>query len=100
MALVAVIGSGAWGTALAAHAARMGHAVQMWAYEPEVVAQINGAHENGLYLPSVNLPRGICATLDFAEAVAGAEPWFLRPRRNICAPFRAPCFPTFPGDPS
>ena len=36
MAKFAVVGSGAWGTALAAHAARLGHTVMLWALEPEV----------------------------------------------------------------
>ena len=44
-------GGGAWGTALAIHAAKMGHATLLWAREPEVVASVNGAtHENTTYL--------------------------------------------------
>src|SRR5207237_1288413 len=39
MARFAVIGSGAWGTALACHLARLEHAVTMWAYEPEVIEE-------------------------------------------------------------
>ena len=37
MGTIAVVGSGAWGTALACHAAKLGHTVEMWALEPEVV---------------------------------------------------------------
>ena len=47
---VAVLGGGAWGTALALHAARMGHDVLLWALEPEVVLQVNEEHENKTYL--------------------------------------------------
>ena len=44
-------GGGAWGTALAIHAAKMGHATLLWAREPEVVASINGTtRENTMYL--------------------------------------------------
>ena len=46
MATLAVVGSGAWGTALACHAERLGHAVKMWALEPEVVEEINARHTN------------------------------------------------------
>ena len=73
MAKVAVVGAGAWGTALACHAARREHAVTLWAHEPEVVAEVNGQHTNSLYLPEVDLPPGIHALGDPAETVAGAE---------------------------
>ena len=55
MARVAVIGSGAWGTALAAHAARLEHNVRLWAREPQVVADIHDRHENVLFLPHLRL---------------------------------------------
>ena len=38
---VGVIGGGAWGTALAIHCAKCGHAVLIWALEKDVVADIN-----------------------------------------------------------
>lgn len=47
---IGVLGGGAWGTALALHAARMGHDVLLWALEPEVVQQVNEEHENKTYL--------------------------------------------------
>lgn len=40
-ARIGVLGGGAWGTALALHAARKGHDVLLWALEPEVVRQVN-----------------------------------------------------------
>lgn len=73
MANVAVVGSGAWGTALAAHAARLGHTVTMWALEREVVEDINAARENRLFLPEVRLPESLRATADAGEAVGRAE---------------------------
>ncbi len=39
---VAVLGGGAWGTALAIHCARLGHKTVVWALEEAVVEGING----------------------------------------------------------
>ncbi|RMF73954.1 MAG: NAD(P)-dependent glycerol-3-phosphate dehydrogenase [Alphaproteobacteria bacterium] len=63
---VGIIGAGAWGTALAAVAARRGHAVRLWAREPEVADAINARRENPLFLPGIPLPAGIRAGTDFA----------------------------------
>jgi glycerol-3-phosphate dehydrogenase (NAD(P)+) len=73
MARVAVIGSGAWGTALAAHAARLEHNVRLWAREPQVVADIDDRHENVLFLPGITLPPDLRASEDLEEVVTGAE---------------------------
>jgi glycerol-3-phosphate dehydrogenase (NAD(P)+) len=73
MAKVAIVGSGAWGTALGAHAARLDHQVTLWALEPPVVEDINTRHQNSLFLPDVKLPESIRATGDPAEAVAGCD---------------------------
>ena len=73
MARIAVIGAGAWGTALAHLRATAGDDVTIWAHEPEVVAQINEAHENRTFLPGVPLPEHLRASNDFAEALNGAE---------------------------
>lgn len=73
MAKVAIVGSGAWGTALGAHAARLDHEVRMWALEPQVVEDVNVRHVNGLFLPDVKLPEPLRATGDAAEAVASAD---------------------------
>ena len=34
---VAVVGAGAWGTALAVHATRAGHAPRLWVFESELL---------------------------------------------------------------
>ncbi len=73
MARVAVIGAGAWGTALASHAARSGHAVTLWALEQEVVADVNERHRNTLFLPENELPASLRASSDPAEVMRGAE---------------------------
>lgn len=65
---VAVLGAGAWGTALAQVAAAAGRSVTLWAREEEVVAGVNGAHENPLFLPGIPLNPALKATGDLAEA--------------------------------
>lgn len=69
----AVLGGGAWGTALAAHLVRAGHPVRLWAREPEVVAEVSGPHRNSLFLPGIDLPPALSATSDLAEAVADVD---------------------------
>lgn len=71
-ASVAVLGGGAWGTALAQVAAAAGRQVLIWAREPEVVGGINDAHENPLFLPGIALNPAVRASADLADA-AGAE---------------------------
>jgi glycerol-3-phosphate dehydrogenase (NAD(P)+) len=62
-----VIGGGAWGTALAQVAAADGQEVRLWAREPEVVAAINEARENTIFLKGVRLADSIRATGDLAD---------------------------------
>ncbi|WP_439546665.1 NAD(P)H-dependent glycerol-3-phosphate dehydrogenase [Sandarakinorhabdus sp.] len=69
MTTFGIIGAGAWGTALASVLAGNG-AVTLWAREPEVVALINTARENALFLPGIILPDGITATGDLADVAA------------------------------
>jgi len=73
MARLAVVGSGAWGTALACHLARLEHAVTMWAYEPEVAEEITSRHTNSVYLPGVALPETIRASTDARQVAAGGD---------------------------
>ena len=70
---IAIIGAGAWGTALAMVARRAGRNVVLQAHEPEVADAINGNHENSLFLPGMALDPEIRATNDPAEAVADAD---------------------------
>ncbi len=90
---VAVVGAGAWGTALAAHAARLGHRVRLWAHEPDVAETIRTTRENKLYLPGVALPPELSATSSPAEALEGAELVILVPPsaflRSVCKTIRA-----------
>ena len=64
---VAVLGAGAWGTALAQMLASDGRAVLLWAREVELVDEINTAHTNSLFLPSARLAPSIRATNSLAD---------------------------------
>lgn len=66
--LVAVLGGGAWGTALAQVAAAAGRGVTLWAREPEVVESINADRENRLFLPGIRLNPVIRATDEIEDA--------------------------------
>ena len=72
MKRLAVIGGGAWGTALAAVAARAGGDIVLWARDPAIVEGIRRRHENPLYLPGIALDPAIEATSDPAAALAAA----------------------------
>ncbi len=58
---IAVIGAGAWGTALAITAARAGQSVSLWARNPEQVAEIAATRRNRR-LPGFILPDDITVT--------------------------------------
>jgi glycerol-3-phosphate dehydrogenase (NAD(P)+) len=69
----AVIGAGAWGTALSDLLATAGHDVRIWAYEPDVVECINARHENTRFLKGVKLAPELLATGDQSVALEGAS---------------------------
>lgn len=69
---MAVLGAGAWGTALACVLAGKHATVTLWANEAETAAAINETHENTGFLPGVALPNNIHAVTDLA-ALAEAQ---------------------------
>ncbi|HEY4215897.1 MAG TPA: NAD(P)H-dependent glycerol-3-phosphate dehydrogenase [Gemmatimonadaceae bacterium] len=69
----AVIGAGAWGTALADLLADNGHDVVLWAFEPDVAASINEAHENRRFLAGFPLHPSLRTTTHYADALDGVE---------------------------
>ncbi|HEX5973130.1 MAG TPA: NAD(P)H-dependent glycerol-3-phosphate dehydrogenase [Gemmatimonadaceae bacterium] len=73
MTRCAVLGAGAWGTALADLLARNGEDVTLWALEPDVVASINTSHENRVFLAGAPLSERLRATADLGQALADAE---------------------------
>lgn len=74
MSRVAVIGAGAWGTALAIALARKGsHSIHLWALETELVESIVNRRVNDQFLPGFELPASIQATHDLDAALDGSE---------------------------
>jgi len=75
MTRVAVVGGGAWGTALADLLARKGafETVTLWAREPEVIESVNREHVNRSFLPGATLAESLTAEGSVAEAVRGAD---------------------------
>ena len=65
---IAVLGAGAWGTALAIHAARLGHPTLLWARDPARAAALAAAGENARLLPGARFPPGLRVTADAGEA--------------------------------
>lgn len=70
---IAVLGGGAWGTALALTALRAGHGVRLWARDAQTVSAINNDSLNPHYLPGVKLDAGLEATGDIGAALEGAR---------------------------
>ncbi|MCV7329233.1 NAD(P)H-dependent glycerol-3-phosphate dehydrogenase [Mycobacterium cookii] len=68
---IAVMGAGAWGSALAKLLADAGGEVRLWARRPELATEINTTRHNPDYLPGAALPAGITATPDPQEALSG-----------------------------
>jgi glycerol-3-phosphate dehydrogenase (NAD(P)+) len=86
MSRIAILGCGAWGTAIALSLHRRGgHEITLWAHTPELAQQINDAGENTQFLPGFPLPPAIavtgdCAAIPTAEIVVSVIPSeFLRP---------------------
>jgi glycerol-3-phosphate dehydrogenase (NAD(P)+) len=72
-AQTAVIGAGAWGTAVAKVIAEKGKDVILWSLEEDNRDDINTHHENSRYLPGVQLPENLMATSDIMEAATSRE---------------------------
>ena len=70
---VAVLGAGAWGTAIAKVIAEKEKDVLIWSFETSVRDDINQNRLNSRYLPDVKLPETIKATSDIQEAVEGKQ---------------------------
>jgi glycerol-3-phosphate dehydrogenase (NAD(P)+) len=70
---VAVLGAGAWGTALAKLLADKQHPTRIWSHRPDLVTQINEGRVNARYLPSAELPPNLVASADLEETLRGAD---------------------------
>lgn len=72
MAAIAVLGAGAWGTALAVALAGR-HAVRLWARDPAQAAALAASRENARYLPGIALPSSLAVGADLPSAVGQAD---------------------------
>ena len=82
----AVVGSGAWGTALAICLCKNGHDVTMWTFEKDLIPQMEATRRNPR-LPAAHLPDSLKISGDYAcirgcKLVVMASPSF--PARSVC----------------
>jgi glycerol-3-phosphate dehydrogenase (NAD(P)+) len=73
---VAVLGAGAWGTAIACALAARGpaaHRVTLWARAPALAQELHAQRENGRYLPGCPLPPALEVTSDLGAALAPVQ---------------------------
>jgi glycerol-3-phosphate dehydrogenase (NAD(P)+) len=72
--MLTVLGGGAWGTALAAHAARR-HRTTLWVRDPAQAQALTVGRRNARYLPGIEVPAALQVTADFDQAAeaAGAD---------------------------
>src|SRR5262249_7442083 len=74
MSRIAIIGAGAWGTAISIVLGRkQRHQVRLWAYEEDIRRAIEKHRINDLFLPGYNIPEGVKVTGNLADAVADSE---------------------------
>lgn len=73
MVRIAVMGAGSWGTAFAMLCHDADQHPLLWARRQEVADEVNEQRTNAAYLPDIELPTGLQATADPAEAVEGAQ---------------------------
>jgi len=87
----AVVGAGAWGTALADLLARNGRDTVLWAREEDVVDSVNARHENARFLAGHALAPGLCATHDMRAAVADRELVIFAPPSHVLRTVASQC---------
>ncbi|HJZ24303.1 MAG TPA: NAD(P)H-dependent glycerol-3-phosphate dehydrogenase [Candidatus Babeliales bacterium] len=70
---VAMLGEGAWGTAVSTILAQNGYQVKLWCYDSEIAKQIITTRINSDYAPDILLSSNIIPVTDIEEAVSGAD---------------------------
>lgn len=73
MGVIGVIGAGSWGTTLADLLAKKGHDVILWAYEADLVKEMETTRVNSTFLPDITLSPRLRFTNSLQEAVSGKE---------------------------
>jgi len=82
---IAVVGAGAWGTALANAAARAGREVTLIARDPDHAREMAGERQNRRRLPGVLLEAGVIPTADLARAGAARAVLLVTPAQTCAA---------------
>ncbi len=70
---VAVLGAGAWGTALALLLVKNGNDVRLWTHDPEQAALMRKEHANPEFLPGFALPSKLQIEADLSAALSGVD---------------------------
>jgi len=74
MSEIAIIGAGAWGTALSIVLGRKdSHRIRLWVHEKDVCDAIAENRENEKFLPGLRIPDCVVPCHDLAKALAGAN---------------------------
>lgn len=73
MSYITVIGAGSWGTTLACLLSDKGYDVTLWAFEKDLVDEINQTRINSIYLPDVTVPDNLKVTNNIEEALKKAR---------------------------
>ena len=71
--MIAVLGAGGWGTALAVHLVRTGHDAWLWGRDAALVADLRVRRANAVYLPDITFPPQLKVTADLEEALGHAN---------------------------
>lgn len=80
---IAVLGAGAWGTALALALHRAGCEVLLWTRRAELAEEINRNHANPDYLPNASLDSAIRASADLTEAAEHDALFLVTPAQHL-----------------
>lgn len=70
---IAMLGEGAWGTAIAQVLAHNGHKVTVWCYNKECAQEIAELQTNSKFVPNIQIHTSITPTTDLQQAVAHAD---------------------------
>jgi len=96
MSEIAIIGAGAWGTALSIVLGRgQTHQVRLWVHEQEVRESIERQRVNETFLPGQAIPACVTACNDLEKTIEGASIVVSVMPRNIAATCLSGCDPTY-----
>ncbi len=70
---IAILGDGAWGTAIGSVLASSGHHPRMWSHDAEYLGEMQKTRRNARFLPSAELPESMDFEPDIRKAMAWAD---------------------------